>query len=63
MSAMASQITRLTIVYSTDYSERRSKKHQRVTGLCEWNLPETGELRTQMANKAEYVSIWWRHHD
>ena len=35
---------------------RRSKKTSklRVTGLC----AGTGE----MASKAEYVSIWWRHH-
>ena len=35
----------------------------RVTGLCEGNSPETGELPAQMASYAENVSIWWRHHD
>ena len=46
MSAMASQITSLTIVCSTVYSRRRSKKTSelRVTGLCEWNYPVTGEF-------------------
>ena len=44
---------------------RRSKKTSkfRVTGLCVWNSPGTGEFPTQMASDAENVSIWWRHHD
>ena len=43
----------------------RSKKilKLRVTGLCEGNWPVTGELPAQMANNAENVSIWWRHHE
>ena len=43
---------------------RRSKKTSklRVTGLCEGNSPVTGEFPAQMANNAENVSIWWRHH-
>ena len=46
MSAMASQITILTIVYSTVFSSRRSKKtlKLRVTGLCEENSPVTDEF-------------------
>ena len=65
MSTMASQITSLTIVYSTVYSRRRSKKTPklRVTGLCEGNSPVTGEFPAQRASNAENVSIWWRHHD
>ena len=41
MSATASQNTGLTIVYSTVYSRRRSKKTPklRVTGLCAGNSP------------------------
>ena len=64
MSAMASQFTSLTIVYSTVYSRRRSKKtpKPRVTGLCEGNSPVTGEFPAQRASSAENVSIWWRHH-
>ena len=64
MNAMASQITSLTIVYSTGYSRRRSKKTSKlpVTGLCEGNSPVTGEFPTQRASSAENVSIWWRHH-
>ena len=46
MSVMASQITSLTIVYSTVYSRRGSKKTSklRVTGLCAGNSPVTGEI-------------------
>ena len=64
MSAMASQITNLTIVHSTIYSRRRSKKTSklRVTGLCEGKSPVTGEFPAQKASNADNVSIWWRHH-
>ena len=64
MGAMASQITSLTIVYSSVLFGRRSRKTSklRVTGLCEGNSPVTGELPTQMASNAEDVSLWWRHH-
>ena len=65
MSAMASQITSLTIVSSTVYSRRRWKKTSklRVTGLCEGNSSVTCEFPAQRASFAENVSIWWRHHD
>ena len=42
MSAMASQITGVLIVYSTVCSKKTSKL--RVTGLCEGNSPVTGEF-------------------
>ena len=35
----------------------------RVTDLCEGKSPVTGELAAQRASNAEYVFIWWRHHD
>ena len=65
MSRMASQITSLTIVYSTVYSRCRSRKTSKlhVTGLCEGNSPVTGEFPAQRASNAENVSIWWRHHE
>ena len=52
MSAMVSQITSLTIVYSTVYSRRRSKKHQSsaslafVKGIHRWpvNSPHKGPV-------------------
>ena len=64
MGAMVSQITILTIVYSTVYSRHKSKKTSklRVTGLCAGNSPMPGEFPAQRANYAENVSIWWRHH-
>ena len=63
MSAMASQITSLTIAYSTVYSGRsKNTSKLRVTGLCSGNSPVTGEFPAQMASNAENVSIWWRHH-
>ena len=64
MSGMASQITSLTIVCSTVYSRRISKKTSklRVTGLRVGNSPVIGEFPAQRASNAENVSIWWRHH-
>ena len=64
MSAMASQITSLTIVYSTVCSKGRSKKTSklRVIGLCVGNSPEAGEFPAQRASNAENIFIWWRHH-
>ena len=43
---------------------RRSRKMSklRVTGLCEWNPPGTGEFPLRRASNAKNVSIWWRHH-
>ena len=56
MSALASQISRMRSVYSTIYSQRRSKKTSklRITGLCVGNSP---------VNTTENVSIWWHHND
>ena len=34
----------------------------RVTCLCAWNSPVTGEFPAQIASNAETVSIWRRHH-
>ena len=60
MGAIASQITSLTIVYSTFYSGAYKEKSKfRVTDLC----PVTGEFPAQMASNAENVSISWRHRD
>ena len=60
MGAVASQITSLTIVYSTVYSDSDKKKTSklRVAGLCAGNSPVTGEFPAQMASNAENVSIW-----
>ena len=62
MSAIAFQITSLTIVYSTVYmypgADQISELH--VTGLCAVNSPVTGEFPAQGAGNTENVSIWWR---
>ena len=68
ISAMASHITSLTIVYSVysdaDKNKTKTKTSKlRVTGLCEGNSPVTGEFPAQRASYAENDSIWWRHHD
>ena len=65
MSAMASQITSLTIVNSTVYSAVDLRKHQSsvslafVRGIYRWavNSPHKGP------GNAENASIWWRHHE
>ena len=59
MGAMASQITSLTIVYSTVYSGADQRKHQSSASLA---FVVTCEFLTQMASSTENVSIWWRRH-
>ena len=54
MSAMASQITSLEIVYSTFYSGANQRNHQSSAARA--------FLRAKRASNAENVSIWWRHH-
>ena len=63
MISLASQITSLTIVYSTVYSRADSKKTSKlcVTGLCVGNSPVTDEFPAQRASNAENISIWWHH--
>ena len=60
MDAIASQITSLTIVYSTIYSDADQRKHQSSASLA--FVRGTGEFPAQKASNAENVSIWWRHH-
>ena len=63
MGAIASQITSLTIVYSTVYSDA---DQENINAPRHWHLcgefSGTGEFPAQMASNAENVSIWWRHH-
>ena len=64
MGIVASQITSLTIVYTTVYSDADQSKHQSCASLAfMWGIPGTGEFPAQMASYAENVSIWWHHHD
>ena len=62
--AMASQITNLTIIYSTVYSgaDQRKQQSSALLAICARNSPVTGEFPAQRASNAENVSIWWRHH-
>ena len=64
MGKMASQITNLTIAFSTIYPKRISKKISKlqVTGLCAGNSPVTGEFPSQRASNVENLSIQWCHH-
>ena len=64
MSTMASQITRLTIVYSTIYSGANQRKYQRSASLAfvRGIHRMTSEFPAQSASNAENVSIRWRHH-
>ena len=63
ISAMASQITSFTGVYSTVYSGACQSKHQSSASLAfvRGNSPVTGEFPAQRASNAENVSIWRRH--
>ena len=65
MGAKASQITSLTIVYSTVYSDADERKHQSSASLAfVWGIHRlTGEFPAQMTSNAENFSIWWRHHE
>ena len=63
MSLIASQITSLTIVYSTVYSDTDERKHQSFASLAFVRGIHHCEFPTQRASNAENVFIWWRHHD
>ena len=69
IGAVASQITSITIVYSTVDSDVDLRKHQSsASPACVRGIhPVTGEFvpgefPAQMISNAENVSIWWRHH-
>ena len=65
MGAMSSQITSLTVVYTTVYSDVDQRKHQRsaplafVWGIHRWPVNSS----QKMVNNTENVSICWRHHE
>ena len=75
MSAMASQITGVSIVYSNVCSCTASKEISKlcVTGLCEENSPVTGEFPAQRASNGKCFQLmrsswiyklvlWCSHH-
>ena len=62
MSAIASQISGVSIVYSTVGTDRPiSKKTSmfRAIGMCAGNSPVIGEFPAQNASNADKDSIWW----
>ena len=61
MGAIASQITSLTIVYSTLYSDADQRKYQSSASLAFVRRP--GEFPAQTDSNEESFSIWWRHRD
>ena len=66
MEAIASQITSLTIVYSTVYSDADQRKDQSSAPLAlvrGIQRGPAGEFPAQMTSYGENVSIWWRHHE
>ena len=62
ISTIASQITSLTIVYSTYYSGADQREHESSVSLAfVWGIHR--EFPAQRASNAENVSIWWRYHE
>ena len=63
ISAVASQITSVSIVCSTVGSGAEENiKAPRHCPFFAGNSPVTGEFPAQKASNAESVSIWWHHH-
>ena len=57
MTTMSSEITSLTVVYSTVYSDADQRKHQSSASLAfVWEFTGTGEFPAQRASYAENVS-------
>ena len=64
ISAIPSQITSLTLVYSIVYSGADHRKHQSAASLAfARGIHRCGEFLAQRASDAESASIWWRHHE
>ena len=65
MSAIASQITSLTIVYSIVHSGADQRKHQSPASLVFvrgiHRLPVNSPQKEPVTRK--FFSIWWRYHD
>ena len=64
MTTMASQITSLTVVYSTVYSDADQRKHQSSASLAiVWGIHRDRWIPRTKGQLPENISIWWRHHD
>ena len=64
MSAMASQITGVSTVYSTVFQAQIKENIKAPHHWPMWgeSTGDRGGFPSQMASNAENVSIWWRHH-
>ena len=63
MTTMASQITSLTVVYSTVYSDADQRKHQSSASLAfVWGIHRYRWIPRTKGQLRGNVSIWWRHH-
>ena len=62
MGRMAPQITSLTIVYSTVYSDADQRNHQSSASLAFVRGIHRWPGHKGPSCDAENVSIWWRHH-
>ena len=69
MSTMVSQITSLTIVYSSVYSGTDERKDQSSTslafflGIHLWLMNSPHKGPAQRASNVKNVSVWWCHHE
>ena len=61
MSTMASQITRVSICYSSVCSGADQRKHKSSASLAFVRGSHRRPV-AQRASNAENVTIWWRHH-
>ena len=63
MTTMASQITSLTVVYSTVYSDADQRKHQSSASLAfVWGIHRDRWIPRTKGQLRGNVSISWRHH-
>ena len=64
MTTIASQITSLTVVYSTVYSDADQRKHQSSVSLAfVWGIHRDRWIPHTKGQLRRNVSIWWRHHE
>ena len=64
MTTMASQITSLTVVYSTVYSDAEQRKHQSSASLAfVWGIHRDRWIPHIKGQLRENVSISWRHRE
>ena len=63
MTTMASQITSLTVVYSTVYSDADQRKHQSSASLAfVWGIHRDRWIPRTKGQLRGNVSNWWRRH-